>query len=356
MKKNELLKHMKLIDGLPNFRLLPVISKPLNEPNVDWFNSIMGWIHKNKLPKIVRTPSGGISTFRLKKYLSQYDWVATSWLFEITLLLNIKGNMYGVRFQLGRANTEDGSTKFTTGRQVLKKFRQDCAKMGIKLNKMALPIGEGKKVKETIEKPYIDIAEGIENKIFSNVHHIDFHSSHVAGMVKYYPELKPVFDKYYELRHKEEAYKRQLVLTWGSLQSPLLCGAKWAHIARDGIHDTNERLQEITNRLVASGRRILAHNTDGVWYQGEIYHGDGEGTKMGEWQNDHTNCTIRFKSVGAYEYYEGDKYTPVVRGLIGYDKTQPDRSKWHWGDIYNGETLMFYADYENELIIKKEVY
>jgi hypothetical protein len=124
-------------------------------------------------------------------------------------------------------------------------------------------------------------------------------------------------------------------MTWGMFQCAGLHGAAWAHISRDGIKDTNDRLKEITKRLVAAGRVPLCYNTDGVWYLGEVYHGEGEGKNMGEWENDHINCKIRFKSRGAYEYIENDVYHPVIRGVSSYERVKPKKD-WEWGDIYQG--------------------
>ena len=67
-------------------------------------------------------------------------------------------------------------------------------------------------------------------------------------------------------------------------------------------------MRELAKQLKDSGRMVLAYNTDGIWYCGEIYHGEGEGNGLGQWSNDHTNCTIRFKSAGSYEYIENGKY------------------------------------------------
>lgn len=356
MTKSELLKLLKPIDGSPNYSNLPIVyNKPMNVESVNEFNEITSIIEGMKIRTIERSSSNGISIKGVRKYISQWDWLFNTWSVEITLMINKGGVLLGGRFQIGRVKVEAKDKDFASGRQCLRRFRKDCADKGIDLKALELKGDEGKKVKTTIEAPYIDISYGIEDSVFNNAHHIDFHSSHIAGMVKYYPQLKPVFDMYYDNRHDNEAYKRQLVITWGALQSACLCRSKWAHISRDGIHDTNERLKEITERLKASGRTILAHNTDGVWYRGEIYHGDGEGDKMGEWQNDHKNCMIRFRSVGAYEFIEDGKYTAVVRGLIGYDSIEPDRSKWKWGDIYKGDSLMFYIDPDKRRIQRRIV-
>ena len=97
-------------------------------------------------------------------------------------------------------------------------------------------------------------------------------------------------------------------------------------------------------RLITSGRTILGFNTDGIWYQGDIYHGEGEGDKLGEWSNDHINCLFRSKSNGAYEFIENGQYNAVVRGNTSFDAIEPDRSKWTWGDIYKSNVLTYTFD------------
>ena len=99
---------------------------------------------------------------------------------------------------------------------------------------------------------------------------------------------------------------------------------------------------------------MIARSTDCIWYEGEIYHGEGEGKALGEWSNDHTNCTFRAKSKGVYEYIENGKYTVVARGYYELDKIKP-RDLWSWGDIYNtGKIYKWaYLPEEEKLVAEK---
>ena len=54
----------------------------------------------------------------------------------------------------------------------------------------------------------------------------------------------------------------------------------------------------------------------------------------------HKNCILRFKSDGAYEFIENDKYFPVIRGKTSYEKIVP-RDEWVFGDIYKGSEIKF---------------
>ena len=102
-----------------------------------------------------------------------------------------------------------------------------------------------------------------------------------------------------------------------------------------------------------SGRIVISYNTDGVWYDGEIYHGEGEGPNLGQWSNDHVNCMFRAKSAGAYEFIEDGKYYPVVRGQTTLDAIKP-RSSWEWGDIYKSTSLQYYYNPKDMHIYRKE--
>ena len=46
--------------------------------------------------------------------------------------------------------------------------------------------------------------------------------------------------------------------------------------------NTNRRIRGLTEALRENGNTILAYNTDGIWYVGDIYHGPGEGDQAGQ--------------------------------------------------------------------------
>lgn len=176
-------------------------------------------------------------------------------------------------------------------------------------------------------------------KTFESAHHIDFHSSFPAGLVNTHPEFKNVINKLYNNRHENEMNKAILNLSIGYMHSPHI-GYCFAQLAQDAINDNNKRVKEIAKRLKKAGRKILLYNTDGIWYTGEVYHGDGEGDALGEWRNDHINCTFRMKSQGSYEFIENNQYYPVVRGSTILDKEKP-RTEWVWGDIFKATLIKF---------------
>ena len=153
--------------------------------------------------------------------------------------------------------------------------------------------------------------------------------------------------KLYTKRKTNDIYKAILNFSIGYMQSLGCCGAKWAHLSKDAITDNNKRITELANKLKKAGNHILSYNTDGIWYIGKIYHGENEGNKLGQWENDHVNCKWRCKSAGSYEFMEGDKYYPVVRGYTTLDSIK-NRSEWQWGDIFQKESNPIIFKFEED--------
>lgn len=248
-----------------------------------------------------------------------------------------------------------------SGKQALYRFNKKCLKYGVDMNSYIVPPEEALKIKEQMPKYLVQVLDGAEcgiDAIYENCHHIDFHSSFPAGLANTHPEFRPPVQELYDNRKKNQIEKCTLNLSIGMMQS-----IKWddnaQHIALayDAVKDNNERVLALTETLAANGRKPLLHNTDGVWYQGEIYHGEGEGKNLGEWENDHINCTFRMKSAGAYEYVENNKYQPVIRGYTNWDK-QKDREEWEWGDIFRDEAAPYVFCWNDTYITddKGEIY
>ena len=246
-----------------------------------------------------------------------------------------------------------------SGGVAYQKFRNLCQQYNIKFDEMAIANGED--YKQNIRKPLIDVDPLLLDCEIENAHHIDFHSAYPGALKETHPEFANLIDYLYDKRKEDETMKAVLNLSVGYFQSKWCVGVvngqkvNYAHadLAADAINLARKKLEELTDRLNEEGRFILAHNTDGVWYTGEIYHGDGEGKECGCWENDHVNCTIRFKSKGAYEYIEDGKYHAVLRGRSSYESIKP-REEWEWGDIYKASTVIAYT-MENSRIVRKDI-
>lgn len=321
----------------------PIFLEP-NDVNQEFFNSIYFKLKASDLNKLERTPSGSIKKGP-RYYNNLYAWDLRKSSLGLMITVCIGGFIHVVKY----GNFKGTKTPELFPNVAFNMFVDECKKVGIDLD--SYKIKNGQEVKAEIERPLIKMymTDTEKSKGLTNVHHIDFHNSYPAGLANTHPEFKPVIEKLYKFRKVMPEYKFVLNDTIGWMQSwapEKGRFASWAHLSRDAIKDNNQRIIELTGRLILSGRTIIGHNTDGIWYQGEIYHGEGEGPELGQWENDHVNCTFRAKSDGAYEFIEDGQYHAVVRGTTTLDAIEPDRTKWHWGDIFKQHTKQFYFDEE----------
>lgn len=272
-----------------------------NENNAETFNEILQYLKDNVTHRVLRTPSGGISK---AKYLRVPSYDYTYGVSGAELLVIAECGAYRIQFRTKLA--EDADNKKMSGRKAFKEFKAILSENGINLEDYA--VENGLEIKKEIERPLIKMERDIyiqtkDSKGYSNCHHIDFHNSYPAGLVATHPEFKEVIEMLYNKRKENPIYKAVLNYSVGFMQSKW-CGYRFATLTRDAINNNNERVRAVAKALKESGRVVLAYNTDGIWYSGEIYHGEGEGSHLGEWENDHINCLLRFKSAGAYEFIE----------------------------------------------------
>ena len=330
----------------PNKLLIPVNNLGFDESGIHQFNDIYKYCLEKEADgtfnKFVITPSQGISCAR--ENLRGCLWYITNKRTFIEILIrNVDARYY--RFIIGYGK-EEKTKDSLSGRQAFLIYKDELMRHGVNLEDLA--IKNGKEVKSTIPAPRIDL-EVAEDVTYYNAHHIDINSAYNAGMMEAFPILGPAIHTMYEKRTHIDKYKQVLNMTQGFMQSELV-GYRFAHISKAGYVYTLRRLDELTEALLSQGFRILAYNTDGIWYQsiGECkrYHDDDEGPDIGQWKHDYVDCKVRFKSKGIYEF-EGIKtkdgtriYKPVFRGESSYEKIKP-RSKWEWGDIYQGDLVKY---------------
>ena len=333
MNKKEVLKILNSFNHAepridPNQKLIPVTVLELTDENMELFNGIYFWIKKQKDMSIIRrTRSHGISIAKIK--LPCYDVRKNTSCVELTILM-FEG-MWRIQF---RSQAYKEEQRIVSGRKAFNEFIKICESNKIHLYNYG--IKNGAEVKEQIAKAMIKLQRlAYKDTVFENCHHIDYHSSYPAGLANTHPEFRPIVENLYEKRHNKPINKAILNYAIGFMQSIGGCNARYANLAKDAIGDNNRRVQELAERLEAVGRMVILYNTDGIWYCGKEYHGEGEGSKLGEWSNDHVNCKFRAKSAGCYEYQTADgEYHAIVRGRTNLDKMIP-RELWHWGDIYN---------------------
>lgn len=340
----------------PNYLLIPVTRLSFSDDEIPIFNKAYLELLKvaDFYTLIKRTASGGISNDCLPSdKVFRYDVIKKLYGVEITII-NPDG-MWRIQIQRGKKSSEMNKGVLS-GHQAYYKFLQFAREFNIDLASFEVPRDEGLSYHQETEKPLISLErESIfKDKIFEGVNHIDFHSSYPAGLAFTHPEFRPLIEKLYAARKKNPVYKDILNFFIGYMHSDF-CKYKYAKLARDAIKNSNDRVRAVAAAVEASGRPIILYNTDGFWYKGSPYHGEGEGDALGEWRNDHINCRFRAKSRGAYEYIENFHYTPVVRGYTNLDNLK-NRGDWEWGDIYRSEAeVNQYTFIEGEGVIKNEV-
>lgn len=318
--------------NLNQYNTKPLKLDPTPE-NAKVFNKIYQYLLKTDLNILERSKSGSIRKGpKYLKNLYAYDIQRSS--LGVMLTISIDGYLMVIKF--GLFKNKDAPAIYPT--VAFKQFADTCLNFGVDLEDYA--IDNGAEVRANTEKAFIDMAPELIDKELDNVHHIDFHSSYPAGLANTHPEFRPIMEYYYSIRKVDEVAKFIMNSGIGFMCTDKFgFNCKLAQLRKDAVEDNNRRIEDLRLKLIISGHRIIGHNTDGIWYQGDIYHGSGEGTALGEWSNDHKNCKFRAKSNGAYEFIENDTYHVVMRGQSSYDSIEPDRTKWVWGDIYKATII-----------------
>ena len=347
-----------LLEGLayeistkPNFIKLPINYLYMNEDDINRFNSIYFWLKENVKKEITRTPSGGISFYGTSLRGNQWDYFYKK---NLCVALTFKFSSKWYRIQIGgtKSKKKKENEKELSGRAAWTIFKRVCSKYGINLDDLKIDSEEGLKEKNLIPPPIIQLGrEDFADKIFENVHHIDRNSSYSFGIIESFPELREPLEEIYSKRKEHPEFKKVLAYLHGVMQSYVL-NYEFAHISRAANVSNRNWVIRMAQKVRRAGGRILLYNTDGFWYEGDIYHDENEGTEIGQWKNDHINCKFRAKSCGAYEFIENGIYHAVYRGTSSYEKVK-SRERWQWGDIYKGR--IFQWTFDEELGIKRDL-
>lgn len=319
----------------PNKLNIPVNNIGFNDEGMIEFNEIYHYcLEKERegiFHEMLLTKSKGICQATGK--LRGACWCITVKTSFIEILIrNVDARYY--RFIVGYGKEK---SKGLSGRRAFQLYCKELLKDGVDIETLA--IKNGKEVKQTIPSPKIDCVVAYD-RTFYNAHHIDLNSAFNAGMIDSFPQLATSVKRMYDKRKEHSYYKDVLNMTQGFMQSELV-SYKYSHISKAGYEWTNRRINELSKKLEESGRRILGYNTDGIWYQGDLYHDDDEGKAIGQWKHDYTDCKIRYKSKGCYEFVDNTgHYKPVFRGQSSLERVKA-RENWEWGDIFNGDFVTY---------------
>ena len=324
----------------------------LSPEGVDKWNRVVDLIHTYKFNTIIRTKSGAIANNLKASLVNCYAYDIRKSTSRISLTIIWSEHTYNI--VIGRPI----DTRPIAPIKAWNIFLEICKKHGIDFNDYKISKEEGKAITDEMKdntKPFIDMKYEmkLEDKFLDNVHHLDLRSSYPSGLIKMYPEFRPVIEEIYNNRKTDKEnsdyYKAILnyVISGCTMSKYRPWYRQWAHIAKFVREFNNERIKKLDWLLFISGREVIGHNTDGIWYRGEIYHGPDEGEDLLQWHNDHVNCLFRSKSAGAYEYIEDDQFNVVMRGFTTLDMTKP-RNKWEPGDIFKTGIKEYIYDEESE--------
>ena len=319
----------------PNKYQIEPVKMPFT--NVDEWNELYFYC-KSHFMEVKPTRTGSMPVNSKCKLHSRYMVVCTKTSFELTIVCH-KGCY---RFILGMG--KDAEKNPVSGKQAVRTIYKIAKELNIDLSKYSVDRVEGSKIKETIHFPHIE--QYVPSKIvYGNVHHLDFNSSHWSRLIEKYPELKPIAEYMFNRRKLNDGYyKHVLTNSYGCMQSPFcpdvneggkIAPYQFANLSKIMCDGTYNIVEEYVKKLKESGRKILLTNTDGIWYQGDLYHDENEGPLLGQWKHDYTDCKMIIKSKGAYQFMTKDgKIETRIRGTTQLEQTKP-REEWEFGDIFN---------------------
>lgn len=315
----------------------------LDDEGIEKFNEIYQLVSDWRELKL--TKSGGISIKGRDFRWYSHKTVSTKSGCELIIVAPEKS----YRIIIKRENTEQ--KKKIHGHTAFAEFKKRLEEKGFDISELA--IENGLEVKQTIQKPDIRMIEEYKDKTVEHAFHVDINSAYMAGIKTAYGSagngiLGEVINDIYINRKNPKYGQRNkdiLNLSQGYFQS-VYCvlnhhGYALAHLSKAGIEACYNGLQKLIAYYEKEGCKLIGTNTDGAWFEAPKDMEEWEvnritSDRLGGCKVDHWDCTLRYKTRGAYEFIENGVYTPVVRGSTKLDQIKP-RSEWKWGDIYRKE-------------------
>lgn len=253
-------------------------------------------------------------------------------------------------------------TNTVSGRQSVLELYKVMDEYGIDFGKYAC--SDGKKVKETIVKPHIQLMkQDLLRKRIHHCYHLDLNSSYASRVAEAYPELKPILEELYAKRKEDNNhFKHVLTNSIGCFQSQYCPSWEerrkvkpyaFANLSKIAVNGTREKVDYYCKKLVETGMIPLLSNIDGIWYYSSkgAYHDETEGTSLCQYKNDHCDCDLLIASVGSYQYIEDGKCHTCMRGSSALDQVK-NREDWEFGDILNANGKLNYSFDEEKGIVE----
>lgn len=338
----------------PNkFQMKPI---ELSFKQYEEFNEIYQYCKSNFM-KVEPTAAKSMPYNNSVKFYDRYMIVKGASSIELTIV----SHQGCYRFIIGnRRNVEKNPI---SGKKAVREIYKVAKELNIDLSKYKVNKQDGLVVKETISHPHIQKL-GATKLVYCNVHHLDLNSSYASRIIEVYPEFKPIYEKMYKQRHNNnDYYKHVLTNHIGCWQSEFcpdyenagkIAPYQFAILSKVAVDGTYELICKYVKKLHEAGRQVLLTNTDGIWYQGDLYHDENEGEELGQWKNDHKNCQFIMKSKGAYQFIEDNVVHTVVRGSTLLDKEKA-RENWNFGDIFNSKAVEEVYGFDDEQGVIKNV-
>ena len=338
----------------PNLKLIPINEfKGFSDDNVKRWNKIYNYCKKNFM-LVEPTRSGGISVS--PKYNKHFRYFVLLKVQSFELVVLCDQGCYRFVIKNGKEKDKDA----VTGRQACNTLYKFADNYGIDMTKYISDPISGEQIKQEIEPPHIKCMKPMFlcSKL-KHVYHLDLNSAYASCICEEYPELKPMYDHIYSLRHENDGkYKKVLTNSIGCWQSEYCTDYisrhkavkyQFAKLSKIAINGTRNKILNLLDKLRAKGCMPILTNTDGIWYvsYNGPYHDKNEGVNLGEWKTDHKDCDFLMTSTGSYQYVENGKCKTVVRGKTALDFTKPNRDDWEFGDILNIDGILVYK-FDNE--------
>lgn len=342
----------------PNKKKIPI--NDFTFENLEEFNSIYMFA-KNNFMKVKPTLSRGISNKVGEKYHFRYFMNVGNQRFELVIICN--QGCY--RFVLHNRKAVDNTVG---GRDACKAIYEMADKYNIDMSKYASEAGFD--IKKEILSPHIQVMRDIyiatpeKPKAYLHMYHMDFNASYASRISEEYPELKPMYEEIYNMRKdNNDYYKHVLTNSIGCFQSEVCLDYEsrfkskpyqFAKLSKIAINNTRAKIEDKLYSLKLRGFVPVLTNTDGIWYFSNHgpYHDKEEGTELGQWKTDHSDCKFMLTGPGAYQFIENNVCHTVVRGICNLDSIEPDRSKWKFGDILKITEIYKYKFKEEEGVVK----
>lgn len=310
------------------------------EAGVAEMNALLKWVREKDICQLTRTKKGYI-----KQGIEGLGFYLEINKFGAELVYN---GAFQLKVRFKHLKQKYG--KGLTGSEAFNMFNKLCKEFGLDMwDDWKL---ENSKYKEEIESPIRWLNPIYKDKVIEHAYHIDGNNMWFGCFIEEFPKYKgPVMKLYKEKctttdKDRKQDIKDIFTHTLGYCQS---IGSKkmkagLAQYAKAGINGCNHKIMKLVDYYKD---KVIAINTDGIWLSC-MPNIDHLGSNIGEFKLDHKNCKFRGISANKYEFIEDGVYKPVISGLTKRDKVQPDRSTWGWGSIYDTDTKVHGACYDEK--------